>query len=177
MRLMGGELLLRYARRLLQLNAEAVACFLTPALEGTVRIGTPDDVGTRVLPQVLSGFAASHPAVQVDVMAGVSRVMLERLDAGEIDLALVTAGSRDVDPERGEVVATEPLRTPLSYLAARAVGAIGANAVTRHDAPASVRAGFHGAELSRLWPGMVGFEGGRGPFTHGFAARGLRHDA
>ena len=104
-----GELLLRYARRLLQLNAEAVACFLTPALEGTVRIGTPDDVGTRVLPQVLSGFAASHPAVQVDVMAGVSRVMLERLDAGEIDLALVTAGSRDVDPERGEVVATEPL--------------------------------------------------------------------
>ncbi len=75
------------------------------------------------------------------------------------------------------VVATEPLRTPLSYLAARAVGAIGANAVTRHDAPASVRAGFHGAELSRLWPGEVGFEGRRGPFTHGFAARGLRHDA
>ena len=104
-----GELLLRYARRLLQLNAEAVACFLAPTLEGTVRIGTPDDVGTRVLPQVLSGFAASHPAVQVDVMTGVSRVILERLDAGEIDLALVTVGSRDVDPERGEVVATEPL--------------------------------------------------------------------
>ena len=61
-------------------------------------------------------------------------------------------------------------------VAARAVGAIGANAVTRHDAPASVRAGFHGAELSRLWPGEVGFEGRRGPFTHGFAAQGLRHD-
>lgn len=75
------------------------------------------------------------------------------------------------------VVATEPLRTPASYLAARAVGAIGANAVTRHDAPASVRAGFHGTELSRLWPGRVGFEGRRGPFTHGFAARGVKHDA
>ena len=75
------------------------------------------------------------------------------------------------------VVATEPLRTPASYLAARAVGAIGANAVTRHDAPASVRAGFHGAELSRLWPGSIAFEGRRGPFTHGFAARGIAHDA
>lgn len=75
------------------------------------------------------------------------------------------------------IVATEPLRTPLSYLAARAVGAIGANAVTRHDAPASVRAGFHGAELSRLWPGSIAFEGRRGPFTHGFAARGVAHDA
>jgi len=104
-----GELLLRYARQLLQLNAEAVACFLSPALEGTVRIGTPDDVGTRVLPQVLGEFARSHPAVQVDVMTGASGPLIQRLDAGEIDLALVAAGSRDVEPERGEIVHTEPL--------------------------------------------------------------------
>ena len=63
-----GELLLRYARQLLQLNAETVNAFLAPALEGTVRIGTPDDVGTRILPRVLAAFARSHPAVQVDVM-------------------------------------------------------------------------------------------------------------
>ena len=104
-----GELLLRYARQLLQLNAEAVACFLAPELEGTVRIGTPDDVGTRILPQALGEFARSHPAVQVDVMTGASRVILERLDAGEIDLALVTAGNLDVQVERGEIVHTEPL--------------------------------------------------------------------
>lgn len=104
-----GELLLRYARQLLQLNAEAVACFLTPSLEGTVRIGTPDDVGTRVLPQVLSAFARSHPAVQVDVMTGASGPILQRLDAGQIDLALVTVGNRDVEVERGEIVHTEPL--------------------------------------------------------------------
>ncbi|MES1926493.1 LysR substrate-binding domain-containing protein [Salinisphaera sp. T31B1] len=104
-----GELLLRYARQLLQLNAEAVACFLAPALDGTVRIGTPDDVGTRVLPQVLGAFARSNPAVQVDVMTGTSNLMLARLDADEIDFALVTIGNRDVDPKRGEIVHTEPL--------------------------------------------------------------------
>ena len=30
--------------------------------------------------------------------------------------------------------------------------AIGANEITRHDAVASVRAGFRGQELSALWP-------------------------
>jgi DNA-binding transcriptional LysR family regulator len=104
-----GELLLRHARQLLQLNAETVACFLAPELEGTVRIGTPDDVGTRILPRVLAEFARSHPAVQVDVMTGPSRLLLERLAGEEIDLALVTAGNRDMPQEHGEIVHTEPL--------------------------------------------------------------------
>ena len=67
-------------------------------------------------------------------------------------------------------VATEPRRARLALAASRAVGAIGANAVTRHDAPASVRAGFAGVELSALWPGRVLVEGPRAPFTHVFAA-------
>ncbi|MES1949885.1 LysR family transcriptional regulator [Salinisphaera sp. S4-8] len=104
-----GELLLRYARQLLALNAEAVACFLAPALDGTVRVGTPDDVGGRILPRVLAAFARSNPAVQADVITGTSRVILERLDAEQIDFALVTVGSREVDSERGEIVHSEPL--------------------------------------------------------------------
>lgn len=68
-------------------------------------------------------------------------------------------------------VATEPLRTGASHMASRLVGLIGANAVTRHDAPASVRAGFRDRELSTLWPGEVLFEGRRGPFTQAFVGR------
>ena len=70
------------------------------------------------------------------------------------------------------LVATEPLRAPLAHLASRALGLLGANAVTRHDAPVSVRAGFRNAELSALWPGEAVFEGRRGPFVHAFAGRG-----
>ncbi|MCX2723738.1 methyltransferase domain-containing protein [Roseibium salinum] len=72
-------------------------------------------------------------------------------------------------------VATEPRRSRFALLAARSLGIIGANAVTRHDAPASVRAGFSGRELTRLWPGgpeRVLVEGPVGPFTHAFAAIG-----
>ncbi len=104
-----GEMLLGYSRRLLRLNEEAVTQFLTPSLEGTVRFGTPDDVGSRILPRVLSQFARSHPAVQVDVMVGRSIDLLERLDKGELDLVLATAGNEGFPADRGEVVHTEPL--------------------------------------------------------------------
>jgi hypothetical protein len=49
-------------------------------------------------------------------------------------------------------VALEPRRSTWSLLFSRLAGIIGCNSVTRHDAVASVRAGFAGKELSRLWP-------------------------
>ncbi|WP_227369918.1 LysR substrate-binding domain-containing protein [Halomonas sp. M20] len=104
-----GEVLLSYGRRLLKLNEEAVTQFLAPSLEGAVRFGTPDDVGSRILPGVLAKFARSHPAVQVDVVVGRSIDMLRRLNEGELDLVLATSGNQGVDAERGEIVHTEPL--------------------------------------------------------------------
>ena len=83
-----GETLLGYARRLLKLNEEAIAHFLQPALQGRVRFGTPADVGTRILPGLLALFARSHPGVEVDVSVARSIDMIERIDAGELDLAL-----------------------------------------------------------------------------------------
>ena len=104
-----GELLLGYGRRLLKLNEEAVTQFLAPALEGTVSFGSPDDIGTRILPSVLAQFARSHPAVQVDVRTGGSLDMVQRLDAGELDLILVTADNDGMEPGRGEAIYSEPL--------------------------------------------------------------------
>ncbi|WP_111413084.1 LysR family transcriptional regulator [Billgrantia lactosivorans] len=103
-----GEVLLGYGRRLLKLNEEAVTQFLAPSISGRLGFGTTDDVGTRILPGVLAQFARSHPAVQVDVVVGSSREMLTRLDAGELDLVLVTAGNPGQEA-RGEIVHSEPL--------------------------------------------------------------------
>lgn len=52
----------------------------------------------------------------------------------------------------GAFFACEPRRSRAALVGSRLVGALGANAVTRNDALASVRAGFQGRELSRLWP-------------------------
>ncbi|HTD86845.1 MAG TPA: hypothetical protein VK850_09745 [Candidatus Binatia bacterium] len=48
--------------------------------------------------------------------------------------------------------ACEPRRSRLSLVAIGLLPLIGCNAVTRHDAAASIRAGFVGQELSSLWP-------------------------
>ncbi len=103
-----GEVLLDYSRRLLRLNEEAVQHFIAPSLEGKVGIGTSDDVGTRILPEVLAQFARSYPAVLVDVVVGSSKQNLARLDAGELDMTLVTVAD-ERGPGRGEVVHEEPL--------------------------------------------------------------------
>jgi hypothetical protein len=58
-------------------------------------------------------------------------------------------------------------------LAARLLGLIGCNDVTRHDAVVSVRAGFNGTELSTLWPADSRWllrERPMGLFSHGFIA-------
>lgn len=104
-----GELLLGYARRLLKLNEEAVARFLTPTLTGRVRFGTPNDIGDRVLPSVLTLFARSHPAVEVEVNVGRSVDLMAKLDAGELDLTLINAGNDGLDDARGEVIYSQEL--------------------------------------------------------------------
>src|SRR5699024_5603434 len=102
-------LLLSYGRRLLRLNEEAVSRFLTPSLEGKVRVGTPDDVGTRILPHALARLARSHPAVQVEVVTGRSADLLARQGEDVLDLVLVTVGEQDTPPDLGEIVHSEPL--------------------------------------------------------------------
>lgn len=104
-----GEVLLGYARRLLKLNEEAVTRFLAPPMEGTVRFGTTDDQGSRILPEVLSQFDRMHPAVQVNVVVGGSLDMQRQMEAGELDLILMTAGTSGQTTARGEIVHTEPL--------------------------------------------------------------------
>lgn len=59
--------------------------------------------------------------------------------------------------QTSQFVACEPRRAPLALTASRLLGLIGCNAVTRHDAVVSVRAGFTGGELSRLWPATGGW--------------------
>jgi hypothetical protein len=71
-------------------------------------------------------------------------------------------------------IGCEPRRSSLAFVAARWVGLAGANAVTRHDAPASVQAGFLGKELSALWPTGLEWElkeSEVGMFGHLFIAK------
>ena len=104
-----GERLISYARRLLKLNEEAVGAFIKPSLSGQVRFGAPADIGTHILPGLLSLFARTHPGIEVNVSVGRSVDMIQRIDAGELDVALISVGNLGQDDTRGEIVHREPL--------------------------------------------------------------------
>jgi len=84
-----GERLLDYARRIVKLNVETIAAF-SDELTGRVRLGVPDDYADRYLPEIMARFSHSYPAVELSVICEPSVDLLERIDANEIDLAIVT---------------------------------------------------------------------------------------
>ena len=70
-------------------------------------------------------------------------------------------------------IALEPRRHFTARLSCELLWLIGCNRVTRHDARASVRAGFHGSELSQFWPDPNAWklrEQSVGLFSHLFLA-------
>ena len=69
-------------------------------------------------------------------------------------------------------VACEPRRSVAALAGSRLLWALGCNDVTRHDALASVRAGFAGREIASLWPAAERWRIAERPwlFSHLFTA-------
>jgi DNA-binding transcriptional LysR family regulator len=101
-----GDALVGYGRRILKLADEAMQRFRAPQIQGTIRLGAPDDYAVQFLPDILARFAASHPDVEVDLSCQSSMDLLKHLDANEIDLALVSSGHGQLS---GMTVHREPL--------------------------------------------------------------------
>lgn len=90
-----GELVLAYARRILDLNDEAVAALRGRAAEGEVRFGLPADFAETWLPAALGRFKRTHPAIRIEAVVDRNRKLVERLDKGELDLVLaIGSGTR-----------------------------------------------------------------------------------
>jgi DNA-binding transcriptional LysR family regulator len=85
-----GERLLDYARRIVKLNVEALAAFNDRELTGRVRLGVPDDYADRYLPEIMARFSRAYPGVELTIMCEPSIELIERIDANELDLAIVT---------------------------------------------------------------------------------------
>jgi DNA-binding transcriptional LysR family regulator len=85
-----GQRLLDYARRIVKLNVETIAAFSDAELCGRVRLGVPDDYADRYLPEIMARFSRAYPGVELSVICEPSVDLLERIDANEVDLAIVT---------------------------------------------------------------------------------------
>lgn len=166
-----GTLLLRVARRLapawrdVELTLLDRVDLVAPATrDGYAQLGWRVEVSQQcVLEWARSGDACRRYDLCI------AALFLHHFAPQELDLILrAIAGRAD------RFVAVEPRRGALPLLGSRLVAALGANAVTRADAVASVRAGFAGDELQAAWPGTPDrwqlAEYPAGPFTHCFVA-------
>ena len=100
-------------------------------------------------------------------------IVMANLFVHHFEDAQVAALFRGVAAHARAFVCCEPRRSAFALFGSRCLGAVGCNDVTRHDAVASIRAGFCGRELSALWPDDAAFdlhERAAGPFLHCFSA-------
>jgi DNA-binding transcriptional LysR family regulator len=101
-----GEVLLGFARRMIRLNEDALVAMDQPFAEGHVRLGLPDDYAEFFLPDVLVRFAHAYPRVQLEVIGALSGDLLDRVEAGALDVALIT---RQPNRPSGKILRRERL--------------------------------------------------------------------
>lgn len=83
-----GEVVLRYARRILDLNDEAVSAVRGSAVEGVVRFGMAADFAETWLPAALGRFKRAHPLVRIEASVDRHAALWDRLERGQLDLVL-----------------------------------------------------------------------------------------
>lgn len=101
-----GELLLGYARRLLDLNDETVQRLTGPEARGTLKLGIADYFVPLHLPDLLARFSRLHPRLHLEIHTGLGLDLIPRFERAELDL--VVAG-REPHLGGGEVILREPL--------------------------------------------------------------------
>ena len=100
-----GADLLVYARRMLELQAEALSLLQGPHITGQIRLGAPDDYALPYLTPVLRQFSTRYPNIEVTLVCEQSTVLIPKIERNELDLAVVT---RD-HAERGTLLFQEGL--------------------------------------------------------------------
>ncbi|MER8231390.1 LysR substrate-binding domain-containing protein [Streptomyces sp. NPDC094049] len=83
-----GEELLRYARRMVALNDEAVDRFIPQAGHVMLSVGVSSQLG-EVLPEFLRVLNRGMPQVQLSVRTGSSEELAAQLTGGQLDAALL----------------------------------------------------------------------------------------
>jgi DNA-binding transcriptional LysR family regulator len=144
-----GERFLEYARRMLELNDEAVRKLAGGQSEMEVlRLGVTEDFVPGQLAAILGSVAKSLPGMRPQLSTGLSTRLLESLERGDIDLVLA---KREERRSRGGRVIW---RERLAWIAAEgfAPDQDGPLPLVMLPAPCSYRAVMLAALAAAAWP-------------------------
>ncbi|TKT78462.1 LysR substrate-binding domain-containing protein [Aquamicrobium sp. LC103] len=98
-----GEKLLGHAEALLARHDEILTEMSGTTLKGSISLGCPEDYSIAFLPDLLKGFCAQHPDVELRMVCAPTSELRPLLHRRQIDMALVSLS----DPENGDVIRHE----------------------------------------------------------------------
>ena len=99
-----GNELVRYARRILALQGEALAHFQESGISGVLRVGLPDDYIPVLMTPLLATLARVAPRAHIEVVCAPSAELRPMLADEQLDLAILSA---ETDTQEGAVLKTE----------------------------------------------------------------------
>jgi DNA-binding transcriptional LysR family regulator len=87
-----GEILQRYAQRIIELNKEALQAIaeLNQTAPAKQHIGANDDTSLSVLPKTYARFRELYPLVQISIYRNFSHKILQKVQVGAIEVGIVT---------------------------------------------------------------------------------------
>jgi DNA-binding transcriptional LysR family regulator len=87
-----GEILQRYAQRIIELNKEALQAIaeLNQTARGKLHIGANEATCLYVLPKTFARFRQLYPLVQISIYRNFSHKILQKVQEGAIELGIVT---------------------------------------------------------------------------------------
>ncbi len=101
-----GDAMVDFAHTILDGNERMERYFAGSELRGRIRQGVSEDFVLSGLPDVLLAFAQRHSSVDLELLVGLSGLLYERFDAGELD---VMFAKRRVGDTRGRIAWRELL--------------------------------------------------------------------
>ena len=101
-----GDAMVDFAHAILDGNERMERYFTGSELRGRIRLGVTEDFVLSGLPDVLLTFAQRHNSVDLELMVGISGILYERFDAGELDVIFVKRRANDT---RGQIAWREQL--------------------------------------------------------------------
>lgn len=102
-----GEQLLPYAKQMLNLSQQAINEMQQTTPKGRLTIGAMEAVAATRLTEPLTRFHQEYPEVDLQIETGPTGRLIERVLAGEIDLALVADPRKDARLEISNIFEEE----------------------------------------------------------------------
>lgn len=90
-----GQILLDYARRVLNLHDEGIAAISSESFSGPVRIGMVQDFADSLLSGLLARFAELHPEAQIYARIAGTAELMTMLERSQLDIILGFAAGDD----------------------------------------------------------------------------------